>query len=307
MNTEMTIHQDQTSLTEQMEFARAVVAQPERGAQSILPDSYKGNPANVMIAVGLGASMGLSPAESLYRISVIKGKPSAGAELIAANVRKAGHKLRVRGDETSCTATIIRADDPDFTFEVARDMDWAKKMGLSSNDNYRKQPGTMLQWRAITAVARLACPEALYGVAYTPDELAEQRPAEQSVERSGAARMRSTLQVHEPDQGLAEAPLVDSLASQQPEPEPDAITQAQQRKMGALMREAGLTERGPAIAYVNSLIGREVESRNQLSKAEAGTVIDALEAEAQQAPVDLSDAPEANEAEWPPVQEAPDA
>ena len=31
----------------------------------------------------------------------------------------------------------------------------------------------MLQWRAITAVARLACPEALYGVTYTPDEAAD--------------------------------------------------------------------------------------------------------------------------------------
>ena len=31
----------------------------------------------------------------------------------------------------------------------------------------------MLQWRASTAVARLACPEALYGVAYTADEMAD--------------------------------------------------------------------------------------------------------------------------------------
>ena len=159
-----------SALAEQIKFVEMVTA--GRG-QSILPDVYRHNPANALIAVGLGASMGLSPAESLYRISVIKGKPSAGAELIAANVRKAGHKLRVVGDDSSCTATIVRADDPDFPFEVTRDMAWAQKMGLASNDNYRRQPGTMLQWRAITAVARLACPEALYGVAYTPDELSD--------------------------------------------------------------------------------------------------------------------------------------
>lgn len=159
-----------TSLAEQIEFVRMVTSGE---GQSILPDAYRGNPANALIAVGLGASMGLSPAESLYRISVIKGKPSASAELIASNIRKAGHKLRVVGNESSCTATVIRADDPDFPFEVTRDMAWAKGMGLASQDNYRKQPGTMLQWRAITAVARLACPEALYGVAYTPDELSD--------------------------------------------------------------------------------------------------------------------------------------
>lgn len=171
-------HQPTTALTEHMEFAR--IATSGTGS-SILPDVYRGNPANVLIAVNLGASMGLSPAESLYRIAVIKGKPSASAELIAANVRKAGHKLRVRGDEATCTAQIIRADDPEYPFEVTRDMAWAKGMGLDKNDNYRKQPGTMLQWRAITAVARLACPEALYGVAYTPDELEDARPAPTTV------------------------------------------------------------------------------------------------------------------------------
>jgi hypothetical protein len=158
-----------TVLTEQMDYARAV------SSASMLPDNYRGKPADILLAVGLGSSMGLSPAESLYRISVIKGKPTASAELIAANVRKAGHKLRVVTDEAGkrVKATIIRADDPDFAFEVVRDMAWAAQMGLDKNDNYRKQPLTMLQWRAITAVARLACPEALYGVAYTADEMSD--------------------------------------------------------------------------------------------------------------------------------------
>jgi hypothetical protein len=164
--TEIVKHQPQeTALSEQMRYAQAV------SDGDLLPQAYRGKPANVLLAVGLGAAMGLTPSEALYRIDVIQGKPTASAELIAANVRKAGHKLRVRPGRDSCTAQIIRADDPDFTFEVTRDMNWAKEMGLASKDNYKKQPGTMLQWRAISAVARLACPEALYGVAYTADEL----------------------------------------------------------------------------------------------------------------------------------------
>jgi hypothetical protein len=157
------------TLRDVMDYARAV-----QSAQ-MLPDNYRGKPADIMLAVGLGSSMGLSPAESLYRIAVIKGKPTASAELIAANVRRAGHKLRVRSDGGTVTATIIRSDDPDFEHTVVRDMAWAARMGLDKNENYRKQPETMLQWRAITAVARLAAPEALYGVAHTADEL-EDRP-----------------------------------------------------------------------------------------------------------------------------------
>ena len=166
---EIELHQNPSALTEQMDYARAV------SSGSMLPDAYRGKPADILLAVGLGQSMGLSPAESLYRIAVIKGKPTASAELIAANVRKAGHKLRVTTDEAGVRvkATIIRADDPDFPFEVVRDMDWARGMGLADQPNYKKQPLTMLQWRAISAVARLAAPEALYGVQYTPDELAD--------------------------------------------------------------------------------------------------------------------------------------
>ena len=156
-------------LQAQMDYARAVQT------AGLLPTAYRGKPADILIAIGLGESMGLSPVESLYRIDVIQGKPTASAELIAANVRKAGHKLRVKLDEatTTATATIIRADDPDFEHVVVRDLVWAKQMGLTGKDNYAMQPLTMLQHRAVTAVARMACPEALYGVAYTPDEMGD--------------------------------------------------------------------------------------------------------------------------------------
>lgn len=157
------------SMGDQMAFAR------QAAESSIIPNDYRNKPANILIAVGFGQSMGLTPAESLYRINVIQGKPTASAELIAAQVRKAGHKLRLEKDEAhkSVTCTIVRADDQQYPISVTRDAEWAKAMGLSSKDNYRKQAMTMLTWRAITACAREACPEALYGVAYTPDEMTD--------------------------------------------------------------------------------------------------------------------------------------
>lgn len=161
------------TMADQWNFANTVAQ------GTLLPTAYRNSPANVLIAVGLGTSMGLSPAESLYRINVIQGKPTASAELIAAQVRKAGHKLRIAKDEASMsvTATVVRCDDPDYPISVTRDRRWAEAMGLASKDNYIKQPMTMLTWRAITAAAREACPEALYGVAYTPDEMHDMDPA----------------------------------------------------------------------------------------------------------------------------------
>ena len=274
--TDLVLH-DVASLSEQMEFARIVVAQPERGAQSILPESYRGNPANVLIAVGLGASMGLSPAESLYRIAVIKGKPTAGAELIASNVRKAGHRLRVRGDETTCTASIWRADDTEYEFSITRDLAWAKGMGLASNDNYKKQAGTMLQWRAITAVARLACPEALYGVAYTGDEMFDstpQRAAAIPAQRtSGAERMRERLA-----EVVVEAEVVPDVTDLPEQPEP--LTDHTRKQMFALLAEAGVTDADAQRKGMSAILGRTIASRADLTEDDARAVVMDLQARA---------------------------
>lgn len=277
--TELVQHQPTTTdLATQIEFAK--LATSGQG-QSILPDIYRGNPANVIIAVGLGASMGLSPAESLYRISVIKGKPSAGAELIAANVRKAGHRLRVQGDEQSCTAIIVRADDPDYEFKVTRDLAWARSMGLASNDNYKKQPGTMLQWRAITAVARLACPEALYGVSYTPDELAETQPTTEAKPAAGKAAILGALRPEQPVEEVVEVTV-----------EPEGITPAQSKALHASFRDLGIEDRDDRLAYVSQIVGRIVASSKEITRDEASDVIDAIK-------TDIAARPAAQEVEQP--------
>ena len=128
--------QPQLTLAEQMQYANTI----SKG--SLVPKAYQGSPANILIAMDFGRSMGLSPAESLYRITVINGKPTASAELIAANVRRAGHKLRVKKDEQARKATveIVRADDPDYTFSVTWDMAKAQQAQLSGKENWRKYP-----------------------------------------------------------------------------------------------------------------------------------------------------------------------
>lgn len=255
--TEMTTYQQPAAaLDTQMQFAKAVTA----SGGSILPKAYQGNPGNALIAINLGSSMGLAPAESLYRIDVIQGTPTASAELVASNVRKAGHKLRVRVDEQaqSVTAEIIRADDPDYTYTVTRDMKWAKDMGLAGKDNYRKQPMTMLQWRAITAVARLAASEALYGVGYTADEIREM-PAPQQAQTVTADQFIPADPAPQPEPETGEAP------------SPQAFT-----RMFAILGENGLTGREEALAYVSTVVGRDISSRSELTAAEVARVSDSF-------------------------------
>lgn len=228
----------------------------------IIPKEYRGKPSNILVAIGFGSAMGLSYADSLYRINVIQGKPTMSAELIASQVRKAGHRLRTYKDEKnqSVKAVIIRKDDPDFEFSEVRDKDWAEQMGLASKDNYRKQPMTMLKWRAITAVAREACPEALYGVAYSPDEL-EDMPKVDDV------RQTDTVE---------DASVVDPAPSgEQPVQAVVMSTKDQQERIADLMRQAGVHTTAQAQVAFKALTGKDLSLPDQLTHDNAAMLLDA--------------------------------
>lgn len=158
------------TFNEQMRFAE-VVSQ----AKGMLPRAYEGNPANVLVAIQYGASLGIEPMAALQNIDVIQGTPTLSAKAVAAMVRANGHKLWMNEDEQnmSATCTIVRNDDKEHPVTVTRDKAWAQRMGLLTKDNYKKQPTTMLMWRAVTACANRACPELFLGLggAYTADEL----------------------------------------------------------------------------------------------------------------------------------------
>lgn len=144
----------------------------------LLPALYRKNPANVLYAVEYGDMLRLPAMAAINGIHVIEGKPSASAGLISALVRRAGHKLRVRGNAKQAVCQIIRSDDPDFTYEVtwtlhanSDDNPSAEAAKLLGKEVWQKYPASMLKSRAITQCARDACEEALYGLHYTPEEL----------------------------------------------------------------------------------------------------------------------------------------
>lgn len=150
--------------------ARMEYAKQLAGSQ-LLPKEYQRQPQNLLVAFEYGAALGLAPIEAVSSIHVIQGKPSMSADLMSVMVRRAGHKLRVKGDDTYAEATIIRADDPDYPMTARWDMQKASQAGLLSNPSWKKYPAAMLRARAISEVARMAASDALMGVKYTPEEI----------------------------------------------------------------------------------------------------------------------------------------
>ena len=169
------IEQPHTSLEAKMRHAEVLAD------SNLLPSQYRKNPANVLLAAELGEALGIPTIQAINSIHVIEGKPSAGADLMASIVRRAGHRIRVsekRGqDGPVVTAQLIRADDPDFTFESVWDMARARQAKLDKKDNWVKYPASMMRARAIMEVCRAGASEAMYGVNYTPEELEDAAPA----------------------------------------------------------------------------------------------------------------------------------
>jgi hypothetical protein len=277
----------------------------------LLPAEYRNKPANVLVAIEYGKALGLEPMSAIQGITVIKGKPTASAALMAGLVRRAGHILRVTGDDKRAECIIIRQDDPDFEFKTVWTIDRAIKAGLTSNQTWTKYPDAMLKARAISECARNACSEILAGVQYTSEELGEgdtNEPVAVTARRTTPVTTKATTsRVPKAERPQIAEPDFDEPAKAEPEPEPQAeivdaeiveepqlelvaeptpeepivgdITAAQLKHLHASLNSMGVKDRTQGLHMLGRIIGREITSTKELSKAEAAKLIDALQDE----------------------------
>lgn len=258
------------TLSNKIQYAQAMAG------SSLLPRQYQKQPANLLFALEYAEALGVSPIHAITSIHVIEGKPSASADLIASLVRKAGHKLRVTGDAQTCTAVLIRQDDPDFEFTATWTLAQASTAGLTGKGVWKSYPSAMLRARAITEVCRMGAPDALYGVIYTPEELGADVNEEGSPVDLGEQEPPNPA----PQQGKRKpATLAQAMAKNAPEPEAeiveeDGITEPQLTKLNILLQEQGLSERDDKLTYLSTYLEREITSSKDLTKAEAHRLID---------------------------------
>lgn len=259
MTTEIAIPTD--SLTDAMEYAKALAP------SDLLPQAYRGKPANVLLAVESGKALGIPPIQAINAVHIINGSPSLSANLMRALVLRAGHTFRITGDAKVATATIIRKDDPSYEHTATWDIARAKTADLLKNANWSKHPDAMLKARATAEVCRNACADVLMGFDYIEDELHERQPVSSEPTRSPLSA--AVHQVIEPDPEVIEGEVE--------EPAEDLITPSQMRKMQALFSEKGFRDRADRHAFVESIVGIEVESSKQLTKEQASHVIESLD------------------------------
>lgn len=157
-----------TNLAEGMQIAQLLAK------SDIVPATFKGKPENILIAMQLGAEVGLNPMQAVQSIYVVNGRPSLWGDAVLGIVQASG--LCEYCEETidpknqMATCKVKRKGDP---VEVVRTftLDDARKAGLLGKPGpWAQYPNRMLQMRARSWALRDKFPDLLKGLRVREEE-----------------------------------------------------------------------------------------------------------------------------------------
>lgn len=126
--------------------------------------------ADAFLVMLKGAELGLEPMAALASIHIIQGLPTLSPQGMLALINRTGElcDLIIQGDATQCSVNMKRKGrEPHIEVFTIKD---AEAQKLTTKDNWKKQPATMLKWRAVAACARVVFPDIIQGL-YTQEEI----------------------------------------------------------------------------------------------------------------------------------------
>ncbi len=203
---------------------------------SFVPKDFKGRIPDIMIAVQMGAEIGLKPIQALHNIAVINGRPSLWGDVVIALVRSSGlcEYIHESYDEKTGVATCTgkRKGDPD---EQSQTFSWedAKKAGLINKNIWKQYPKRMLQMRARGFLLRDLWPDVLRGLITREEALDYPSQPEQIQEVKPQVKKIDAENYSEP---TVARPLSDELN------QPVMMTQKQSQLIGKLINSHVFTE-----------------------------------------------------------------
>ena len=150
-----------SSLKEAMEYAQIIAN------STMVPKNYQGKPGDILVAVQMGAELGLKPIQALQNIAVINGRPSVYGDALLALVQAhpSFEDVKEAFDEKTNTAfcTVKRKNQDEYT--VSFSSEDAKKAGLWGKAGpWSQYPKRMLQMRARSFALRDKFADALSGL-----------------------------------------------------------------------------------------------------------------------------------------------
>lgn len=242
---------------------------------SFVPAAFRGKPIEATAAILAGAEVGLQPMNSLKAFDVIQGAAAPRAITLRAIVQAAGHEIVLVESTTTRCRMKGRRRGQDTWQTVDWTIDRAKQLGVATKDNWRSQPQAMLVARATSELARLIAADAILGIGYSAEEIADGAGEPLGVTTSPQATPTKRVLKRSPKPKPEPAP---APTPTEPEPVPvpveEMATPAQLQALNIALEQHVSAERSEKLDWLAHEFGRKFGSSKELTKAEASRAID---------------------------------
>lgn len=297
------------TLTRLVEWAQAADA-AHRVAQnlvqtSFVPAQFRNKPHEATAAILAGDEVGLSPMASLNAFDIIQGSAAPKAITLRAIVQSHGHEVwQVEATEHRAVFKGKRSGSF-IEHESVWTIDRARGLGLLTKDNWKKQAKAMLIARATSEVCRLTAADAILGIPYSAEELADgvtpepQQPGTPTPEAPATAETpkRTTRRRTQPrDTTAPTATPAPQQSAQQTAVEPagpplpgeegydtdpaqaeEMVNKEQLTRLHTVFSNGGVHNRDTRLQACCLMVGRDLTSSTELTRAEASWLINQLQ------------------------------
>lgn len=144
---------------------------------TIVPDTYKGNIGNCVIALDMAMRMGCNPLMCMQNLYIVHGNPAFSSKFLIATINASGRfsplRYEFKGEEGTleygCRCIAYESSDKEhkeplhgdwITIGMADKEGWIKKNG----SKWQSMPSQMLRYRAAAFWQRVYCPEISMGL-----------------------------------------------------------------------------------------------------------------------------------------------
>lgn len=263
------------NLTEAITLAK-MIANSE-----LAPKDFKGKPENCLIAIQMGAELGLAPMQAIQNIAVINGRPSMWGDAALGLVQSSGllEWIEEKTEGTKATCTVKRVGYPSSHTSTFSDDD-AKKAGLLGKQGpWSQYQSRMRQMRARGFALRDMFADVLKGLILA--EEASDYPAPQEkvvIQDLMPRRLSESVTTESPKIESVESAESEKVSQSSPEittqpektdvpqnPESEkqdlkAVSEVQTDMLTLLCRQHGVTEE-KLMAQINGILGVREKSQ----------------------------------------------
>ena len=229
-------------------------------------------PEQAIALMLIAQAQGRHPATVAMEYDIIQGRPALKSQAALMRFQESGGKIRY----ITRTDAVVEAEfshPSGGTLTVHWDMARAAKMGLSTKDNWIKQPMIMLQWRVVAEGVR-ACYPACLGGSYLVEEVQdfEPRPEPRNVTPPATVVVTPVAEVvpaqieHTPDPSPAQPAPAAPASPITPHPADAStfISDAQGKRFYAIAKKSGATD---ADLKIWMMVNYGIDSTRKITKS----------------------------------------